>query len=422
MESSRKNVSNKESIEPFLNFVYETVENLKPDPHLLINIDETPLNPPDIDEMVAVPSDCTVIPTTEKEIRITNTNLTLAISISGDSYPSQLIVKGHRVPSELLTVPCPELYIQTTQRGYQTRESFQCYLENCLFPIFFSIREAFPPSRQNIVLLLDLHSSRLDPKWLEKCRERNIHIIAFPPHSSHILQPLDRGVNAILKRKLGNYLKEQFVIPFSFINNLNVLRNHSSKKSLLFPAVTSKKNTGRFRLRVVDAVKKSLSDTLTTSIIQFSFKRAGLFDADSMDLLLSKLPSVQEEEQSESTQSSEMPCLSESSSNKQKIQFPYSTYLITSPAVISELPSTSTDTNKSSHDNDVVDKEENEHSDEASNHPQTSDDSNDLLFSTRGRKINRRNSYSPIPFGRSRKRPKLEDRDPVSVESDSNDL
>jgi hypothetical protein len=41
------------------------------------------------------------------------------------------------------------------------------------------------------LLLLDGHGSHINLPFLEECEKRNIHVCAYPPHSTHRLQPLD---------------------------------------------------------------------------------------------------------------------------------------------------------------------------------------------------------------------------------------
>lgn len=42
-------------------------------------------------------------------------------------------------------------------------------------------------------------SARFDPRVLEIAAAHNVHMLAFPPHSTHILQPLDVGIMQPLK-------------------------------------------------------------------------------------------------------------------------------------------------------------------------------------------------------------------------------
>lgn len=54
------------------------------------------------------------------------------------------------------------------------------------------------------LLILDNHSSRnaLDAKMLWE--DHKIMVLCLPAHSSHLLQPLDLGVNSVFKRQLGD--------------------------------------------------------------------------------------------------------------------------------------------------------------------------------------------------------------------------
>ena len=50
------------------------------------------------------------------------------------------------------------------------------------------------------LLILDSHSSHEVIDLLQTAREEYIHIYALPPHTTHLLQPLDKVVFAPLKR------------------------------------------------------------------------------------------------------------------------------------------------------------------------------------------------------------------------------
>jgi DDE superfamily endonuclease. len=41
---------------------------------------------------------------------------------------------------------------------------------------------------------MDLHASHITPKILSKASDNGIHLVIFPSHTTHLLQPLDAGV------------------------------------------------------------------------------------------------------------------------------------------------------------------------------------------------------------------------------------
>ena len=80
-----------------------------------------------------------------------------------------------------------------TDNGYMERDKFYSWLTN-----FFALFVAIRPVR----LLLDGHDSHIDLYTSKFARDKDILLYAFPPHTSHITQPLDIGIFSPLK---GNW-------------------------------------------------------------------------------------------------------------------------------------------------------------------------------------------------------------------------
>jgi hypothetical protein len=57
------------------------------------------------------------------------------------------------------------------------------------------------------LLVLDGHESHHSDEFEEYCKEHNIVTLCMPPHSSHILQPLDVGCFAPLKKSYGRQIE-----------------------------------------------------------------------------------------------------------------------------------------------------------------------------------------------------------------------
>lgn len=58
------------------------------------------------------------------------------------------------------------------------------------------------------LLILDGHGSHATPEFDQFCTERAIITLCMPPHSSHLLQPLDIGCFSPLKRAYGSQIAE----------------------------------------------------------------------------------------------------------------------------------------------------------------------------------------------------------------------
>jgi hypothetical protein len=58
------------------------------------------------------------------------------------------------------------------------------------------------------LLILDGHSSHATLEFDQYCTANNIITLCMPPHTSHLLQPLDVGCFAPLKRAYGHEIQE----------------------------------------------------------------------------------------------------------------------------------------------------------------------------------------------------------------------
>ena len=56
------------------------------------------------------------------------------------------------------------------------------------------------------VLFADGHESHITGNFLSYYKEHNIQVLRLPPHSSHLLQPLDVGIFGPLKKSLSKEL------------------------------------------------------------------------------------------------------------------------------------------------------------------------------------------------------------------------
>ena len=69
-----------------------------------------------------------------------------------------------------------------------------------------------------MLLILDGHESHKSLAFQDLCEENKIITLCMPAHSSHILQPLDVGCFAPLKRA---YSKEIRVLALDYIGQIN---------------------------------------------------------------------------------------------------------------------------------------------------------------------------------------------------------
>jgi hypothetical protein len=106
------------------------------------------------------------------------------------------------------------------------------------------------------LLILDGHESHHSDEFEEYCKENNIVTLCMPPHSSHILQPLDVGCFSPLKKAYGRQIEDMMLAHITHIT-----------KDDFFPAF-----------------RNAFFATMTESNIKGGFRGAGLlpFDPESV--------------------------------------------------------------------------------------------------------------------------------------------
>jgi hypothetical protein len=86
------------------------------------------------------------------------------------------------------------------------------------------------------MLVLDGHGSHLTPEFDQTCTENNIIPVCMPPHSSHLLQPLDVSCFAVLKRQYGQLVEQGMRLGFNFIDKHDFLIAYPTARTMAFKA------------------------------------------------------------------------------------------------------------------------------------------------------------------------------------------
>ncbi|CEL02456.1 hypothetical protein ASPCAL03626 [Aspergillus calidoustus] len=84
------------------------------------------------------------------------------------------------------------------------------------------------------LLVLDGHGSHLTPQFDKMCVDNNIITIYMPPHSSHLLQPLDVGCFGPLKRAYGGLVEAKMRLGYNHINKLDFLNTYPTAHRTVF--------------------------------------------------------------------------------------------------------------------------------------------------------------------------------------------
>jgi hypothetical protein len=108
--------------------------------------------------------------------------------------------------------------IEISENGWTTDEIGLRWLEKLFIPATTSRTRG-----RYRLLVLDGHGSHLTPHFDRLCEQNDIIPICMPPHSSHLLQPLDIGCFAPLKRAYGSLIERKARLGVNHIDKLDFL-------------------------------------------------------------------------------------------------------------------------------------------------------------------------------------------------------
>jgi hypothetical protein len=150
----------------------------------------------------------------------------------------------------------------------------------------------FNPCQQRALVLLDGHSSRLNPRLWQKCAALGVDVFCFPSHSTHLIQPLDKYPNAKFKQSLGGM-------------------------KLAKPSYQDAHGFSDY----MDSVKAAISEALNPRLIVSSFRDTGIIPFNP-SVILSSLPCL---------------CPLPFKQSKESTRFTISDKTLTAPSVIEEM-------------------------------------------------------------------------------------
>lgn len=125
-----------------------------------------------------------------------NTTVLMAVSADGFKAPPLIVFKAKNMWDDWVaprTDEFPGTSYAVTANGWMESQLFLNYFEKILL-------EVLGPDRP-ILLIYDGHVSHVDDRLIKVARDNRVTILKLPPHSSHILQPLDLSVFKSLKVK-----------------------------------------------------------------------------------------------------------------------------------------------------------------------------------------------------------------------------
>jgi hypothetical protein len=121
------------------------------------------------------------------------------VSAAGAAVPPLLIFKAKHTNTGWIPAQTPRDWrFSTSSSGWTSDSHGYEWLTTVFEP---ATKPTDPTSRR--LLIMDGHSSHITANVIAFCMQNAIDLLILPPHCSHILQPLDVGVFAPLKRALA---------------------------------------------------------------------------------------------------------------------------------------------------------------------------------------------------------------------------
>jgi hypothetical protein len=98
------------------------------------------------------------------------------------------------------------------------------------------------------ILILNGHGSHLTAEFDRTCTKNNIIPVYMPPHSSHLLQPLDVSCFAVLKRQYGQLVEQRIRLGFNHIDKIDFLTVFPKARTMAYKAETIRNGFAATRL------------------------------------------------------------------------------------------------------------------------------------------------------------------------------
>ena len=113
-------------------------------------------------------------------------SIAACVSAAGQSLPPYIIWKRKTMSPDMAVGELPGTEYGLSEKGWMNGDLFRAW--------FRKIFLRYAPASRPILLLLDGLSSHYNPDTIKMATENEVIIFTLPPNTTHITQPLDKGV------------------------------------------------------------------------------------------------------------------------------------------------------------------------------------------------------------------------------------
>ena len=187
LSTARAKASSNKTIGKYFDLLQETlIENgLNDDPSLIFNMDESgfPLDPKPL-KGVYVRGEkhpCSVSSGSKSQITVV-----ACVSATGQCLPPMIVWARKTMTPNLAVGEVPGTVYGVSDKGWMDQHLFKLWFERHFL--------RYAPAVRPLLLLLDGHSSHYCPETIQLASEEDVILFALPPNTTHLTQPLDKGV------------------------------------------------------------------------------------------------------------------------------------------------------------------------------------------------------------------------------------
>ena len=156
------------------------------------------------------------------------------VNALGWCLPPMIIFKGKRYIESWFCSDLPHDWrFEVSPNGWTNDEIGLRWLQKLFIPATTSRTRG-----RYRLLILDGHGSHLTPEFDKICTDNDVIPICMPPHSSHLLQPLDVGCFAVLKRSCSVLVDQQARCGINHIDKLDFLAAYPHARTDAFKTTT----------------------------------------------------------------------------------------------------------------------------------------------------------------------------------------
>ena len=194
LSMARVEAMNRNNFEKFYDNLSELIGKTHYPPHRIYNVDETGISPVVPGRKILAEKGSKRVGRVSSSEKGKTTTVVGCVNAAGDAVPPMVIFGGRkRMKPELLKGTPIGTTGAVSDSGWVTTELFYKWFEHF-------VDHARPSVEKRVLLIMDNHTSHISVKLLCEARKCGVDIITLPPHSSHVLQPLDISVFGPFKK------------------------------------------------------------------------------------------------------------------------------------------------------------------------------------------------------------------------------